>query len=446
MADLAQLSSGETFAGRYVVDRVLGEGDRKRTYLAKDLKLDRLVALSFVKPDAVLIDPEGTEREAKVLGRIGSHANIVSLYDFEISPDGAAQYMTFQYLGGGTLARHLADSGPMPLDMLLRLGRHLCRGLSHLHGRGLIHRDISPENVWLDERKVAHLGDFDSAVTTGSDVGDLPITTGAYASPEELAGHPVDERSDLYSLGAVLHVAATGQRYPGDRSLMSERADLPTAFADLIVGLLADEPAGRSPDATAVLQLLDQVRKLSDVGAFIAAGESDTVEFKASLHHPYDTLPVDLAQKLAAGKTSDAEAWKEVGKRLAHSVTKTLAAFLNSAGGTLLIGVNDAGVTLGVEADYSHLRRDKQNRDGWQLSLRNVVNKALGDDVWGAVQISLVEHEQSAVAVIQCAPRACETWHASEDKQPIFYIRSSSATEALQGPKLIRYVRERWPA
>jgi len=129
MADAVELSSGDIFDGRYVIQHTLGEGNRKRTYLARDSKLGRFVALSFVKPDAVLCDPEGTEREAKVLGRIGSHDNIVSLYDFEVSADGSAQYMSFEYLGGGTLARHLADTGPMPLDALLRLGRQLCRGL-----------------------------------------------------------------------------------------------------------------------------------------------------------------------------------------------------------------------------------------------------------------------------------------------------------------------------
>lgn len=149
MSYLAELKPGDVFAGRYLIERVLGEGDRKRTYLANDTKMDRPVALSFVKPDAVLSDPDGTEREAKVLGRIGSHDNIVSLYDFEISANGSMQHMIFEFLSGGTLAGYLKSAGPMPLDALLRLGRQLCRGLSHLHGRGLIHRDVSPENIWF---------------------------------------------------------------------------------------------------------------------------------------------------------------------------------------------------------------------------------------------------------------------------------------------------------
>src|SRR5258708_32112904 len=163
MAGGAELGSGEVYAQRYVIERVLGEGNRKRTYLASDAKMDRVVALSLVKPDAVISDPEGTEREAKVLGRIGSHPNIVSLYDYEISTDGTAQFMVFEYLSGGTLAEYLQETRQLPLDALLRLGRQLCRGLAHLHDRGLIHRDVSPENIWLDQRHVAHLGDFDSA-------------------------------------------------------------------------------------------------------------------------------------------------------------------------------------------------------------------------------------------------------------------------------------------
>lgn len=445
MPDLAQLNTGDVFGGRYVIERVLGEGDRKKTYLANDTKMERLVALSFVKPDAVLSDPAGTEREAKVLGRIGSHANIVSLYDFEISADGSAQHMIFEYLSGGTLGSYLKSAGPMPLDALLRLGRQLCRGLSHLHGRGLIHRDISPENIWLDERLVAHLGDFDSAVTTGTDVGLLPITTGSYASPEELAGHPVDARSDLYSLGGVLHVAATGERHPGDMSWLSSRADLPTALAELIAALLAEQPTDRPREATAVLRLLDQVRRTSNVGSLIAAGEGDKAEFKSSLHHPHEALPDDLMSRVEVGRLDQAQAWKEVQKRLNHSVTKTLAAFLNSSGGTLLIGVGDSGVVLGIEADYSHLPRAKQDQDGWLLSLRDIVNKALGEEVWSLIQVSVVQHEQSPVGVIECPPRSTETW-LNENGKDIFYIRASSATHSLQGPKLTRYVRERWPA
>jgi serine/threonine protein kinase len=161
-------------------------------------------------------DPEGTEREARVLGRIGHHANIVSLYDYDVNEDGTVEYMIFEYLSSGTLAKHLKNTGKQSLDEVLRLGRQLSRGLAHLHRSGLIHRDVSPENVWLDKNHVAHLGDFDSAIpATGAD--DLrPVTTNSFAAPEERAGGPLDQRSDLYSLGGILYVAATGADRPGE--------------------------------------------------------------------------------------------------------------------------------------------------------------------------------------------------------------------------------------
>jgi hypothetical protein len=109
MGGATELEPGEVFAGRYEVQRLLGEGDRKRTYLARDTKMDRFVAVSLVKPEGVLSDPEGTEREAKVLGRIGEHDNIVSLYNYEIDSAGSVQYMVFEYLSG--LVRKFAGGG-----------------------------------------------------------------------------------------------------------------------------------------------------------------------------------------------------------------------------------------------------------------------------------------------------------------------------------------------
>ena len=169
MGGATELEPGEVFAGRYEVQRELGAGDRKRTYLARDKRMDRLGAISLGKPEAVLTDPQGTEREAKGLGRIGSHPNIVSLFEYEMDGDGSLEYMISEYLSGGTLTAYLQTADQQKLDDILLLGRQLCRGLSHLHKHGLIHRDVSPDNVWLDERHVAHLGDFDSAIPVAGD-------------------------------------------------------------------------------------------------------------------------------------------------------------------------------------------------------------------------------------------------------------------------------------
>lgn len=437
MDSIGEPRPGDVFAHRYELQRLLGEGDRKRTYLARDTKLDRLVAISIVKPEAASRDPAGTEREAKVLGRIGSNANVVSLYDYDIDANSAVQYMVFQYLSGGTLAEFLSRSGPMQLDQVLRLGRQLCRGLHHLHARGLVHRDVSPDNIWLDEHQAAHLGDFDSAIPVADYTGDRPITTNSFASPEERAGGPLDVRADLYSLGAVLVAAATGIR--GSREAAMDtvrrgRPDLPSAFGDLMVDLLADSPAGRPASAEDVLGRLDEIRSLSDISGLIAAGESEKVEFKSSLHHPYGPPPPGVRLQPA-----------QIRKELNKAVTKTIAAFLNSAGGTLLIGVGDAGTVLGIDPDFPYCKKDKQDADGWLLSLRVVIDNALGADIWNTIRVSLVTCEGKIVAVIRCPARDTQTWHAEDGKSEAFYIRAGNATEKLEGRALLRYVTEHWP-
>ncbi len=437
MGGATELEPGEVFVGRYEIRRLLGQGDRKRTFLAFDQKMDRLVAISFVKPEAARDDPEGTEREAKVLGRIGRHTNIVSLYDYDIDEDGTVEYMIFEYLSGGTLADYLKDTDKRSLDEVLRLGRQLSRGLAHLHRRGLIHRDVSPQNVWLDEHHVAHLGDFDSAIpATGAD--DLrPVTTNSFAAPEEQAGGPLDQRSDLYSLGGILYVAATGADRPGEAGLLRLlRPDFPSAFSDLTAELLSDSPEDRPADAETVLERLNEIRYTSNVDTLIAAGEGDKIEFKASLHHPYESEPPDPRKPKPTRK--------EIEKILRKSVTKTIAAFLNSEGGTLLIGVADSGSALGIEPDFEHLKQGKQNADGWQLSLQEVIINALGAEVWNAVRVSLVPHGSQTVAVVSCPPRTIETWHR-EDGGERFYIRAANGTRELNGPSLLSYIREHWP-
>ncbi len=443
MGGVAEFEPGDVFAGRYVVQRLLGEGDRKRTYLARDTKMGRLVALSLVKPEAVPLDPDGTVREAKVLGRIGRNDNIVSIYEYNM--DDTVQYMVFEYLGGGTLAEHLRGMGRLSLNDILRIGRQLGRGLAHLHKRGLIHRDVSPDNVWLDERHEAHLGDFDSAIpVTGADERPPP-TTNSFASPEERKGERLDVRSDLYSLGGVLYVAATGADRPGDPKLLrSERPDLPSVFENLVASLLSESPDDRPPDAESVLRLLNEVRHASNIDALIAAGESETIEFKSSLHHPYEPLPPEVKEKIKLGKLSAAQVQKDVHKGLRKAITKTIAALLNTSGGTLLIGVDDSGEPVGIGADFLYLKQGKQHADGWFLSLQETIINALGDEVWGAIHVSLVHHRQETVTVVHCPRRTHETWHY-EDATERFYIRASNGTRELTGSSLVTYIRERWP-
>src|SRR5215469_11415609 len=251
-------------AGRYRLIRLLGEGERKRTYLAEDTIVGRQVALAMVKLDALHSDPRGTAREVAAICQTGNHDNGVTLYD-RGTADGS-DYLVFEYLSGGNLREHLAqrrrNHESITPEELRRLGRQLARALSHVHARGLLHRDVAPANIWLDERHVAHLGDFDSAMRIDDIQADvLPPTTEGYASPEQVSGKSTDERSDLYSLGAVLYEALTGEvpRRSVKGTVVAPRVLRPDTPADLnalICRLMAPRQEDRPPSAEELLEEL----------------------------------------------------------------------------------------------------------------------------------------------------------------------------------------------
>src|SRR5262249_32572259 len=145
--------------GRYEVKRFLGEGGKKRVYLAHDTKLDRDVAFALIKTEG--LDEEGRlrlKREAQAMGRLGDHPHIVSVYDMGDEPStasspgsSAAPYLVSQLMGGGDL-EGLIERAPehrVPLAEVLRIADEVCQALEHAHGQGIVHRDLKPGNVWL---------------------------------------------------------------------------------------------------------------------------------------------------------------------------------------------------------------------------------------------------------------------------------------------------------
>jgi TIR domain/Putative DNA-binding domain len=191
-----------------------------------------------------------------------------------------------------------------------------------------------------------------------------------------------------------------------------------------------------------VLRILG--RHASKIDALIAAGESDNIEFKSSLHHLYRPLPSGQLAKLERGKVRPQQAQREARKWIQIAVTKTIAAFLNTSGGTLLIGVDDSGTVLGIEPDFEYCRPGKQNADGWLLSLKDVIINALGPDIWSAINVSLAPHKQKTVAVVRCPRRTSQTWHKGDGGER-FYIRALNTTQELTGRSLVRYIHEHWP-
>jgi eukaryotic-like serine/threonine-protein kinase len=203
------------FADRFVLERELGSGGMARVYLGRDEVLDRPVAVKVLNPVH-----GGTEigdrfqREGRTAARL-AHPNIVQVYDAgEASFDGReTSYIVMEYVPGGDLKALIDQQGRLSGSELASLGGEVSAGLAHAHEHGVIHRDIKPHNILLDEKDHAKVTDFgiaraldtSQATRTGSFLG-----TALYSSPEQLQGKKVTPKSDVYSLGITLYQAATG--------------------------------------------------------------------------------------------------------------------------------------------------------------------------------------------------------------------------------------------
>ena len=226
MADTANIK-----IDRYLLQERIGSGGLARVYRAIDTNLDRAVAIKILH-EHLSDDPsfkERFEREAKLIASL-NHPNIVQIYDFNwFERDGyPVYYMVMPLIPGKTLATildELAETGErMAHDNVLRLTLDLADALGYAHTAGMIHRDVKPANIILNERDQAVLTDFGIArLIESSRLTQDGISTGtpAYMSPEQATGLPGDARSDLYALGVILFELLTGQPPYDDENGMS---------------------------------------------------------------------------------------------------------------------------------------------------------------------------------------------------------------------------------
>jgi tetratricopeptide (TPR) repeat protein len=264
--------------GRYEVKKFLGEGGKKKVYLAHDTLLDRDVAFALIKTEK-LDDKARTRitREARAMGRLGDHPHIVTVYDF--GDHEGQPYMVLPLLPGGDV-EGLIEKAPehkLPLDRAIDIAKAVCRGLEFAHSKGIVHRDLKPGNVWLSADGTAKIGDFGLAVAVDLSrltQSGMMVGTVSYMPPEQAMGGKVTEQADLYSLGAMLYEMVTGRPpFVGDDSVSIigqhintppvspawHRADLPPALEMLILQLLEKDPQKRPSSASDVLQALESI-------------------------------------------------------------------------------------------------------------------------------------------------------------------------------------------
>ena len=294
--------------GPYVVRKVLGIGAMGVVFQAEDSRLKRPVALKVMRPSLATIDEYHRRftREARLAAAL-EHDHLVPIY--EVGTDCGIPYLAMKLLQGETLEDRLnrVRGGLSPAESL-RVAREIAEGLHVAHERGLIHRDIKPANIWLEAgRDRVKILDFGLARGTGEDGqftrAGAVIGTPAYMSPEQAKADDVDARCDLFSLGAVLYRTATGDMpFAGKDTLTMLAAvtsrtppaphkvnpALPPAFSELIMRLLAKDPARRTQTAREVVTTIEDIERA-------AAAPPAAVETAAA-----DTRPTVVADPSVA--------------------------------------------------------------------------------------------------------------------------------------------------
>ncbi|PKM73888.1 MAG: serine/threonine-protein kinase [Firmicutes bacterium HGW-Firmicutes-16] len=268
---------GQILDNRYEILEMIGSGGMAVVYKALCHRLNRYVAVKILK-DEFACDIEFREHfraESQAVAML-SHTNIVSVYDF--SRDSDCQYIVMELLEGITLKQYMQKKGALSWKEALHFATQIARALSHAHSKGIVHRDIKPQNIMVVKDGSIKVADFGIAHLQNESNCETPETMGSihYISPEQVHGDPVDARADIYSLGVVMYEMLTGRLpYEGDTveaiavlhlgqmlTLPGDiNPDIPVQLEDITLKAMAAEIDERYQSADGLLNDLEAFRK-----------------------------------------------------------------------------------------------------------------------------------------------------------------------------------------
>jgi|TARA_B100001971_G_scaffold165014_1_gene155564 serine/threonine protein kinase len=264
--------------GRYEVLGYLGEGAKKMVYLARDTLLDRDVAFALIKTDELDVESRARiGREAQAMGRLGAHANIVTVFD--VGEHDGRPYLVKEFMAGGDVEGLIERAGNrgLPLKEAVVIAIAARRGLEFVHSNGIVHRDLKPGNVWLSADVVAKIGDFGLAMAIDRSrftVEGMVVGTASYLPTEQAMGGDVTPKAGLYSLGAMLYDMVCGRPpFPGDDNIaivgqhintppvspMWHNSECPSALESIIMRLLEKDASKKPESASHVIQALESI-------------------------------------------------------------------------------------------------------------------------------------------------------------------------------------------
>jgi len=285
---------GTELNGRYRLDAQIGAGGMSTVYRALDSVLERRVAVKLMHRE-IADDSDQLERfrrEARAVAQL-SHPHIVGVID--AGEDDGRPYIVFEYVEGETLKDRIRRLGRLPVDQAIAYAIEIARALGAAHARGIVHRDVKPQNVLIDEEGSAKVTDFGIARSLdeeGLTLAGRVLGTTDYVSPEQALGHEVNGQSDLYSLGIVLYEMLTGDvPFHGETqvsvAMKHVREDLPdiqgrrpevSASLAAILDRMTDKDLRRRyPDVTAVVADLEEALAIEAARTGRATGEATAV-------------------------------------------------------------------------------------------------------------------------------------------------------------------------